>query len=179
MPGDTSVRGERQGRNLAFWLRTSSQADEQWSDRSSPARSRFWSCFFPVSQSKRDTRRAEHGGARSVAVSLVNRFQVRRITSPYHTAASSTADGDSYSELPALPLTRLCIWHSVFFARHSVQRPHAVAKGVPVMLDQRVRDRLQISSQDLIQFVQRQVDPVVGNTIFGEIVSPNSLAAIA
>ncbi len=56
---------------------------------------------------------------------------------------------------------------------------HRVPQLLAIVLDQRVTDRLQVAGDDLIQFVERQVDAVIGDAVLGEVVGADPLAAVA
>ena len=52
-------------------------------------------------------------------------------------------------------------------------------KRLSIVIDQRVGDHLNRSGNDLIEFVQGQVDTMIGHTVFRKVVGSNSLASVA
>ena len=55
---------------------------------------------------------------------------------------------------------------------------HFAAQGAAIVVDQCIGDRLQISGDDLIEFVQREIDAMVGDPVLGKVVGANPLAAV-
>ena len=53
------------------------------------------------------------------------------------------------------------------------------AQLVAVVFDQGVAYGLQVAGHDLVELVERQIDAVVGQAVFGKVVGANPLAAIA
>ena len=54
-----------------------------------------------------------------------------------------------------------------------------VSQGGTFVFDQRVRNGLQVACNDLIEFVQRQVDAVVCESVLREIIGPDAFAPVA
>ena len=56
---------------------------------------------------------------------------------------------------------------------------HRPSQLVTIVRDQGLGNRVQIACQNLVQFVERQVDAVIRQAVLREIVGADSLAAIA
>ena len=59
-----------------------------------------------------------------------------------------------------------------------VHLAHRTSQRLAIVVNQSVRDHLHRPGHDLVQFVQRQANSVVGHPIFGKVVSANSLTAV-
>ena len=46
------------------------------------------------------------------------------------------------------------------------------------MINQGIGNYLQVAGNDLVKLVQSQIDAMIADSVFGEIISPNSLASI-
>src|SRR5690606_21778465 len=65
------------------------------------------------------------------------------------------------------------------FPRLLLWRSHRHPLLLSLEFDQGVGERLQISGQDLVELVNREVDAVVGDAVIGKVVRAYPLAAIA
>lgn len=60
-----------------------------------------------------------------------------------------------------------------------VQAPHGTSQLRSIVLDQCIRDWLQIAIYDLIEFIERQRNAMIGQAVFREVVGSNTLTAIS
>ena len=56
---------------------------------------------------------------------------------------------------------------------------HRASQFLPVVFDQLVADQIHGARHDLIQFINRQTDPMITDSVFWKVISSNSLTTIA